>query len=87
MNYYNIYSTAKFKLNRTRVQLGYDMTRFSFRTRASLHVHARLVMLKPAMQSSCVHTRRLHDACVHVRNAHAKFRLRVHANCKPRTVE
>ena len=43
--------------------------------------------VKPAVQSSCVRTRRVHDACVHVRNAHAKFGLRVHANCKPRTVE
>ena len=67
------------------------MTRFSFRMRASLHVHtnvhARLVMFKPAVQCSCVHTRCMHDACVHVRNAHAKFELRVNANCKPRTVD
>ena len=43
--------------------------------------------VKPTVQSSCVHTRRVHDACVHVRNAHAKFGLRVQANCKPRTAE
>ena len=41
--------------------------------------------VKPAMQSSRVCTRRMHDACVHVRNSHTKFGLHVHANCKPRT--
>ena len=40
--------------------------------------------IKPTVQSFRVHTRRVHDACVHVRNAHAKFGLRVHVNCKPR---
>ena len=43
--------------------------------------------VKPTMQSSCVRTRRVHDARVHVRNAHAKFILRVHTNCKPSTAE
>ena len=39
--------------------------------------------VKATVQSSRVHTRHVHDARVHVRNAHAKFGLRVHANCKP----
>ena len=43
--------------------------------------------VKPTVQSSCVRTRHVHYACVHVRNAHAKFRLRVHANYKLRTAE
>ena len=38
-----IYSTAQFKLDRTRVQQGHDMTRFSFLTRASLRAHAGLM--------------------------------------------
>ena len=38
------YGTAQFKLDRTHVQQGHDTTRFLFHTRASLHVHARLVM-------------------------------------------
>ena len=42
--------------------------------------------VKPTVHSSCVCTSRVHDACVHVRNAHAKFGLRMLANCKPRTV-
>ena len=43
--------------------------------------------VKPTVQSSCARTRRVHDARMHVRNAHAKFGLRMHANCKPRTAE
>ena len=43
--------------------------------------------VKPTVQSSRVRTRRVHDACVHFRNAHAKFGLCVQANCKPRTAE
>ena len=43
--------------------------------------------IKPTMQTSRVCTRHVHDACVHVTNAHAKFGLCVHANCKPRTSE
>ena len=38
-----MYGTAQFKLDRTRVQQGHGMTRFSFHTHASLHVHAGLV--------------------------------------------
>ena len=37
------YGTAQFKLDRTHMQQGYDMTRFSFHSSASLRVHARLV--------------------------------------------
>ena len=43
--------------------------------------------VKPTVESSRVRTRRVHDARVHVRNAHAKFGLHVQANCKPRTAE
>ena len=43
--------------------------------------------VKPTAQSSHVHTISVHDARVNVRNTHAKFVLRVHANCKPRTAE
>ena len=43
--------------------------------------------IKPTMQSSRVHTNCVQDARMHVRNAHAKFGLRMHANCKQRTVE
>ena len=43
--------------------------------------------IKAAVQSSRVHTRRVHDAHVHVRNAHAKFGLHMHINCKPKTAE
>ena len=43
--------------------------------------------IKPTVYSSHVRTRLVHDARVHVRNAHAKFGLRVHANCKSRTAE
>ena len=37
------YSTTQFKLDRTRMQHGRDMARFSFHTRASMRVHARLM--------------------------------------------
>ena len=43
MNISSIYSTAQFKLDSTHVQQEHDMTHFLFHTRASLHVHARLV--------------------------------------------
>ena len=63
------------------------MTRFSFLTPASLLVHAKVYDVKPTVQSSCVRTRHVRDARMYVRNAHAKFGLRVQANCKPRTTE
>ena len=37
------YGTAQFKLDRTRVQQGHNMTRFSFHMHTSLRVHATLV--------------------------------------------
>ena len=40
----HLYSTAQFKLDRTRTQHGLDTTRFSFHMHASLRVHTRLVM-------------------------------------------
>ena len=76
------YGTAQFKLNRTHVQQGHDITRFSFCTRASLRVHARLVT-----SNLLLRTGRVHNAHMHVRNVHAKLGLHVHANCKPRTAE
>ena len=80
--------TAQFKLDSTCVQQGHDTTCFSFHTSASLRVHARLVTSNLRTMQSChVCTRRVQDACVHVRNVHTKFGLRVHANCKPRTAE
>ena len=39
--------------------------------------------VKPTVQSSHVCTTRVHDACVHVMNAHTKFGLHMHENCKP----
>ena len=40
----NLYTvTAQFKLDRTRMQQEHDTTRFSFRMRASLRAHARLM--------------------------------------------
>ena len=43
--------------------------------------------VKSIVQSSHVRTISVHDARVHVRNAHAKFGLCIHPNCKPRTAE
>ena len=43
--------------------------------------------VKPTVQSSHVLTRHVHNARMHVRNAHAKFRLCVQGSCKPRTAE
>ena len=43
--------------------------------------------VKPTVQSSRVCTRRVHDAPMHVKNAHAKYELHLHAYCKPRTAE
>ena len=81
------YGTAQFKLDRTRVRHGLNMTRFSFHTCASLRVHARLMTsnlpCKTLMHALDVCT----DAHVHVRNAHAKFGLHMHVNCKPRIAE
>ena len=41
----------------------------------------------PTAHSSRVCTKCVHNASVYVRNAHAKFGLRIHENCKPRTAE
>ena len=86
MIFQTMYGTAQFKLDRTHVQQGHDTTRFSFHTCKPAYAR-KIGDVKPTMQSSCVCTRRVHDARIHVRNAHAKFGLHVHANCKPRTVE
>ena len=89
-----MYGTAQFKLDRTRMQHGLDTTRFSFHTNASMRVHAckpacvrKIDDINPTLHNSHVCTRRVHDARLQVRNAHAKFGLRVYANCKPTTAE
>ena len=65
------YGTAQFKLDRTHLQHGFDTTRFSFHTRASLRVHTRL-MTSNLLCIALVYTLNvLHDARMHVRNAHA----------------
>ena len=43
--------------------------------------------VKSTVHSSRVCTRYVHDARMHVKNAHIKFELRVHANCKARTAK
>ena len=86
--YLDSYSRAQFKLDSARVQQGHNTTRFSFHTCARLSVHARLVTyVNPTVHSSRVCTRCVHDVRMHVRNAHAKFGLHVHANYKPRIAE
>ena len=79
-----MYSTAQFKLDRTCMQHGLDATCFSFHTRASMRVHARLM----TSNLPCIALMYALDMCtMHACMAHAKFGLRMHANCKPRTVE
>ena len=51
------YSTAQFKLDRTSVQHGLDMTCFSVHTHAS-----KIDDVKPTVQSPHVHTRGVHDS-------------------------
>ena len=84
---HTIYNTAQFKLDRTRVQHGLNMTRFSFHTCASLHVHARLMMsnLPCIALVYALDVRTIH-ACMSGMHT-AKFGLHVYANCKPRTAE
>ena len=65
--YYCTYGTAQFKLDRTRVQHGLNMTHFSFPKRASMLVHARL-MTSNLPCIALVYALDLHtDARVHVR--------------------
>ena len=79
------YGTAQFKLDRTRMQQRHDTF---FISHACKPACARKVGdVKYTVQSSHVCTIRVHDARVHVRNAHSKFGSHVHANCKPRTAE
>ena len=80
-------STVKLNLNLTEHICREGMTRHVFHfTHASLCAR-KIGDIKPTVQSSCVHNRRAHYARMHVRNVHAKFGLRVHANCKPMTAE
>ena len=68
-----LYSTAQFKLDRTRVQHGLDTTHFSFHMRASMHVHARLMIsnlrciaLVYALDVCKMHTPNLDYACMQI---------------------
>ena len=78
--------TAQFKLDRTCVQQGHNTTRHVFYLRRmQACVCTQDDDVKLTVQSSHVRTISVHDARVHVRNAHTKFGFCVHANCKPRT--
>ena len=81
-----VYNTAQFKLDRTCVKHGLDTT-FFISHACKCVCPCKIGDVKPTMQSFRVHTRRVCNAHMHVRNVHAKFGLRVHANCKPRTAE
>ena len=79
---------VQLKFDRTHVQQGTTRHDTFFISHACKPACAcKIDDVRPTVQSSRVHTRLVHDACVHVRNAHAKFGLFVHANCKPRTAE
>ena len=81
-----VYSTAQLNLTEHTCSKARHDTFFI--SHACKPVCARKIGdVKPTMQSSHVCTRRVHDARMHVRNSHAKFGLRVHANCKPKTAE
>ena len=84
---YGIYGTAQFKLDRTRVQHGLNATRFSFCMCTSLRVHARLMTSNFSCKALVYALDVCTDARMHVRNAHTKFGLRMHANCMPKTAE
>ena len=80
------YGTAQFKLDSIQVQQGHKTTSFSF------HIHTckpacacKIGDIKPIVQSFSVCITHVYVARVHVRNAHAKFELHMHANCKPMT--
>ena len=80
--------TVQLNLNLTEHACSMGSTQHVFISHTCKHACARQIDdVKPTVHSSRVSTRRVYDACVHVRNAHAKFGLRVHANCKPRTAE
>ena len=62
---YPTYGTAQFKLDRTCVQHGLDMTHF-FISQACKPVCPRKIGdVKPIVQSSRVCTRHVHDALMH----------------------
>ena len=84
----NMYGTAQFTVNLTEHTCSKGTIRYFFISHTCKPACARKIGdVKPTIQSSRVWTRRVHDVHVHVRNAHAKFGLLVHANCKPRTAE
>ena len=78
---YHVVTTVQLNLNLTEHVCSKGMTRHIFISHTYKPTRARKIGdVKPAVQSSRVRTRRVHDALVHVRNAHAKFGLRMHAN-------
>ena len=85
-NYYLHNQVWCSKPDRTHVQQGHGTTRFSSHACKPACAH-KIGDVTPAVQSFRVHTRCVHNAHVHVRNSHTKFRLCMHANCKPKTVE
>ena len=57
-----MYSTAQFKLDRTRMQHGLDTTCFSFHVRASIHMHTRLMTSNLPFKALVLRTRRVQDS-------------------------
>ena len=93
--YKAIYGTAQIKLDRTHMQQGHDMTRFSFHVHASLRVHARLVMsnlpckalvhiLDVCTMHACMsgmHTPNLDYACMQIVSQGRRNKLYKHFLC------
>ena len=50
-----LYSTARFKLERTPMRYGLDMTDISFYTCASMYTHARLMMSHLSFKTLCTY--------------------------------
>ena len=86
INGWNINGTAQFKLDRTHVQHGLDITHFSFYTHASMHVH-KFDDVKPVVHSSCVHTRCVHNSLQCMSGTHMPNLNYMHTNCKLTTAE
>ena len=84
------YSTAQIKLDRTHVQHGLNTTCLSFYMRASMRVHAGLMIsnlsFKALVYALDVCTTVCRCTCACQENT-CQFELCVHANCKPRTAE
>ena len=79
-----MYGTAQFKVDKAHVWHVLDTTHFSFHTWCARKIND----VETPVQSTCVRTRRVAEACVHVRYVQAKSGLRhihlgVYTNCKP----